>query len=108
MGASEEIDWNKVYATRIGACCSKAAADCNLSVEVPFVLHHGNSEQETFIAHFPAIGPEKGILLCLASEWDRLQEVAGALGYMCVGLYPEHYNRYDREQWEKNIKEWSS
>jgi hypothetical protein len=101
-----DIDWKKVHTARIAACCSKAAADFDLSVEVPFILNEGTPHQTIFIALFPGIGPANGVLVCLASEWEQLQKTPGAEEYTCVGLYPEHYSQYSKSQWEKNIQEW--
>ena len=101
-----DINWNKVYAARISACCSKAASDLGISVETPFVLNAGTPHEATFIALFPSLAAGKGVLLCLASEWERLQQIPGADKHMCVGLYPEHYSSYDVTQWKKNVEEW--
>ena len=103
-----EIDWDKVYSVRIGGCCSKAATDLDLSVEVPFVLNAGTPHEATFIALFPSLAAGKGVLVCLASEWKHLQQIPCALNYMCVGLYPEHYSCYDLTQWKKNVAEWGA
>jgi hypothetical protein len=103
-----EIDWNKIYSARIGGCCSKAAADLSLSVHVPFVLNPGTPQEAAFIAFFPSLGAGKGVLVCLASEWERLQNIPGAHNHVCVGLYPEHYSRYDVKQWERNVTEWNA
>jgi hypothetical protein len=103
-----EIDWDKVYSVRIGGCCSKAATDLDLSVEVPFVLNAGTPHEATFIALFPSLAAGKGVLVCLASEWKHLQQIPCAQNYMCVGLYPEHYSCYDLTQWKKNVAEWGA
>jgi len=103
-----EIDWRKVHIARIAACCSKAAADFDLSVELPFTLNEGTPEAATFIALFPGIGPANGVLVCLASEWEQLQKTPGAEEYTCVGLYPEHYSQYTKSQWEQNVRQWAA
>jgi hypothetical protein len=97
-----EIDWNKVYCARIAECCRRAGADCNVAVTTPFLLTGGYS----FIAHFPGIGPKNGILVCLASEWESLNEVAHQHGYTCVGILPDTCSRYDPQRWETIVKEW--
>lgn len=97
-----DIDWDKVYAARIGACCRRAGTDFHLTVTAPFSLQEGVE----FIAHFPGIGSNKGILVCLASQWEKLQELAHHHGYTCVGILPETCSHYDRLRWEGTIREW--
>lgn len=102
----EDIDWKKVHAARVSACCQKAATDFNLSVTIPFELTTPTGESATFLAHFPHIGPSHGILVCLATDWDKLSDIAQAKNYTCVGIHPETCSTYDRTRWGNIVSEW--
>lgn len=102
----DDIDWNKVHAARVSACCQKAAADFNLSVTIPFELSTPTNETVPFLAHFPHVGPSNGLLVCLASDWARLSDIAHAAHYTCVGIHPETCSTYDRTRWENIVLEW--
>jgi hypothetical protein len=103
-----EINWDKVHTARLTACCQRAAADLNLSITSPFTLNEGEPGEHRFIALFPRIGPHNGTVVCLASDWERLHEVAHALGYTCVGVLPESCASYDPGRWASFIKEWDT
>lgn len=103
-----DIDWKKVHAARVSACCQKAAADFDLSVTIPFNLDAPKGGAATYLAHFPHVGPSKGILVCLASDWDALSEVAHEHNFTCVGIHPETCSTYDRNRWENIVSEWKA
>ena len=103
-----EIDWHKVHTARLVACCQRAAADLNLSITSPFILNEGLAEQCRFVALFPRIGQHNGIVVCLASDWERLSKAAHDRGYTCVGVLPETCASYDPVRWAAFIKEWDT
>ena len=103
-----EIDWHKVHSSRLATCCQRAAADLNLSITSPFVLDEGTAHPCTFVAHFPHIGPLNGTVVCLAEDWERLNERAHSGGYTCVGVLPESCSSYDPIRWKAFIDEWDS
>ncbi len=103
-----EIDWHKVHTARLAACCQRAAADLNLSITSPFILNEGEPHEHRFVALFPRIGQHNGIVVCLASDWERLSEVAHGHGYTCVGVLPESCASYDPARWATFIKEWDA
>jgi hypothetical protein len=108
QGSSQgEINWRKVYTTRIATCCTRAAQDFNLTVESPFTVQDANGTESHFIALFPSLGGGKGMLVCLSSEWSVLEPVAANQGYCCAGLDPKHHSSYDRDQWQGIVSAWA-
>ncbi len=103
-----EINWHKVHTARLTACCQRAAADLNLSITSPFILNEGTPEEHQFVALFPRIGQQNGIVVCLSSDWERLSEVAHAHGYACVGVVPESCASYDPARWASFVEEWNT
>ena len=103
-----EINWHKVHSSRLAACCQRAATDLTLSITSPFILDEGTADQCTFVAHFPHIGPLNGTVVCLAEEWEKLNERAHCGGYTCVGVLPESCSTYDPTRWKAFIAEWDS
>ncbi len=103
-----EIDWRKVHTSRLAACCQRAAADLNLSITSPFILDEGREPSYTFVAHFPHIGPRNGTVVCLAEDWERVNDRAHTAGYTCVGVLPESCSSYEPARWRAFIEEWSS
>ncbi len=103
-----DIDWKKVHASRVSACCQKAAADFNLSVTIPFALETPTGDRAIYLAHFPHVGPSKGILVCLAADWDKLSDVAHEHNFTCVGIHPETCSTYDRTRWGNIVSEWQA
>lgn len=104
----DDINWHKVHASRLATCCQRAAADFNLSLTSPFTLKEGTPEECTFVAHFPHIGPQNGIVVCLAEDWRKLQDQAHAQGYTCVGVAPESCSSYEKGRWEAFVNEWNA
>jgi hypothetical protein len=103
-----EIDWHKVYTARLAACCQRAAADLNLSVTTPFVIREETGDEHSFVALFPHLGQHNGTVVCLASDWPKLSEVAPLHGYTCVGVLPESCTSYDPVRWASFIREWDT
>ncbi|MEY4669656.1 MAG: hypothetical protein RL518_2355 [Pseudomonadota bacterium] len=103
-----EIDWHKIHTIRLAACCQRAATDFNLSITSPFILNEGGPDEHRFIALFPRIGPLNGTVVCLASDWDSLNEVAHAHGYTCVGVPAESCASYEATRWGSFIREWDT
>ena len=103
-----DIDWHKVHTSRLAACCQRAAADLNLSITSPFLLDAGTAGSHTFVAHFPHIGPHNGTVVCLAEDWEKLNEQAHSAGYTCVGVLPESCSSYDPLKWQTFIEQWNS
>jgi hypothetical protein len=99
------MDWDKIYTKRLAARCKQAASDFGLEVQAPFELE-GDGGSAQFVAHFPCFGSTRGTLVTLASQWSKLQELAIREGYACVGLYPEQFASYEREQWLRTFQQW--
>jgi len=99
------MDWNAIYTKRLAARCQQAASDLGLEVQAPFQLEH-DGDITPFVAYFPNFGGPKGLLVTLATQWSALDDIAAKAGFASVGLYPEQFSTYSRDQWVRIIKEW--
>jgi hypothetical protein len=101
-----EIDWHKVHSARIAACCTRAATDNHVPVEAPFTLSDPELGTFEYIALFPTIGSGRGIVVCLASDWEKADAIAHKHGYGCAGLEPEQYSSYNPSSWVSAFGAW--
>jgi len=101
-----EIDWHKIHCTRIAACCTRAATDNEVPVEAPFALTYPELGTFNYIALFPTLGSGRGMVVCLASEWEKADAIAQKHGYSCAGLEPEQYSSYNPSSWVSTFEAW--
>jgi hypothetical protein len=99
------VDWDGIYTRRLAARCRQAAGDLGLEVQAPFELQI-NGSTIVFVAYFPHFVSPRGVLIALSSCWGAVHEAAGAAGYACVGLNPDHLSVYSLDQWRNIITQW--